>query len=361
MSNWTRKYFKLLPPSTNWLANIFICPMKIALISIIGFVTMAFHPVLSQQKMNKKALMVIHGGAGVITREKLSESLEKEYRNELAKTLQIGYKILKKGGSSEEAVVEAIINMEDSPLFNAGVGSVLNENGNVEMDASIMNGVDQKCGAVAGVRRIKNPIKAAQLVMNKTKHVFIMGEGADELGEKNDLPIEPPEYFQTERRIKQLEERKKKGNRRGSLIFPDSKFGTVGVVALDQRGNICAGTSTGGTSNKLKGRIGDSPIIGSGTYADNNSCGVSATGDGEFFIRAQAAYSVAAFMEIGGKDLDSSLKEVMDKKIGPLGGQGGLIGLDKDGNYSWYFNSEGMYRGVLFEDGTMLVEIFGSP
>ncbi len=335
--------------------------MKIILISIIASLLLFGNMANGQAKMNKKAVLVIHGGAGVISRENLSESKEKEYRNELAKSLQIGYKILKKGGSSEEAVVEVISNMEDSPLFNAGKGSVLNENGNVEMDASLMRGDDLACGSVAGVRRTKNPIRGARVVMNETKHVFIIGEGGDLIAEKYDLPVEPPEYFQTERRLQQLEERKKQNDRRGSLIYDDSKFGTVGAVALDQSGDLCAGTSTGGTSNKLMGRVGDSPLIGSGTYASNKSCGISCTGDGEYFIRSQAANAAAAMMELGGKTIEESLKSVMDDHVGPLGGVGGLIGLDKDGNYSWYFNSKGMYRGVLFEDGTMLVEIFGAP
>ncbi len=334
--------------------------MKNALISIIGIFIFSFLLGFSPQKVTKKAILIIHGGAGVITRDRLNPELEKEYRSELAKTLQIGHRILKTRGSAEQAVIEAIENMENSPLFNAGRGSVLNEDGEVEMDASIMNGKDQSCGSVTGVRKIKNPIRAAQLVMNKTKHVFLAGEGADEFGEENGLPLESPEYFQTERRLKQLEERKKAGDRRGELIFKDSKYGTVGAVALDQNGNICAGTSTGGTSNKLKGRIGDSPIIGSGTYASNSTCGVSATGDGEYFIRVQATHSVSAIMEYQKKGLNEALIEVIEKKIAPMGGDGGLIGLDKDGNYAWHFNTEGMYRGVLFEDGTMLVEIFGS-
>jgi L-asparaginase / beta-aspartyl-peptidase len=335
--------------------------MKFIHYILFGIILFSPFGVKSQQRMDKKAILVIHGGSGVITREKLSESQEKDYRKELAKALQIGNRILKKGGTSEEAVVGVIVSLEDSPLFNAGKGSVLNENGQVEMDASIMRGNDLACGSVSGLKRVKNPILASQMVMNKTRHVFLSGEGGDDLAEKHDLEIEAPEYFRTERRIQQLEEQKSKKERKGSLVDPDGKYGTVGAVALDKNGNLCAATSTGGTSNKLKGRIGDTPIIGSGTYANNSSCGISCTGEGEYFIRNQAAYAVSALMEIGKSTMKDAMVKVIDEKVGTMGGSGGMIGLDSDGNYYWYFNTKGMYRGVLFEDGVMLVEIFGSP
>ncbi len=310
-----------------------------------------------QQKMNKKAVLVIHGGAGVITKDKLSPEKEKEYRTTMAKALQSGYKLFKKGKSSEDIVVEVISLMEDSPLFNAGKGSVLNAKGEVEMDASLMNGQDLSCGSVSLVKRLKNPIQAAQLVKNKTKHVYLAGEGADHFGEKNELAVEPPEYFQTERRLKQLENKKKKANEQGSLENGMKKYGTVGAVCLDVNGNISAGTSTGGTSNKLKGRIGDSPIIGSGTYAKNKVCGVSSTGDGEYFIRSQVAISIAHLMEYKGLGIDAAMDQAI-KDVGDLGGSGGVVGLDSNGNYNWSFNSPGMYRGVIFEDGVILIQIF---
>jgi len=305
--------------------------------------------------------LAIHGGAGTLIKGLMTSEMEANYKKALDLALEAGYEVLKKGGSSLDAVEVSVKLLEDTPLFNAGKGSVFTAKGTHEMDAAIMDGKELDAGAVSLITGIRNPVALARDVMEKSDHVFLAGEGGDEFAESKNLEIEPPEYFRTERRIKQLEDRKSKKERGGSLTGTEGKFGTVGAVALDQNGNLSAATSTRGTSNKLKGRIGDTPIIGSGTYANNNSCGISCTGDGEYFIRNQAAFSVSALVEIGKISMKDAMKKVIDEDIGNMGGVGGMIGLDRDGNYYWYFNSKGMYRGVLFDDGVMLVEIFGSP
>lgn len=314
----------------------------------------------------KKYVLVIHGGAGTITRENMTAEKEKAYRNELTKALKAGYAEIKNGKSSVEAVQSAIIVMEDSPLFNAGKGAVFTSDGKNELDASIMYGKDRSAGAVAGIHTVKNPIKAAIAVMQKSEHVMMAGEGAEKFAKQNGLEIVDPKYFWTKDRwdglqkLKQKElEKQKKTTALHQLpdyISVDQKFGTVGCVALDNSGNIAAGTSTGGMSNKKYGRIGDSPIIGAGTYADS-MVGISCTGWGEYFIRNTAARTVSAKMEYQNKDVKIAAQETIDE-IGKMGGDGGLIALDKNGNIAMPFNTSGMYRGAITDKGEIEIEIY---
>lgn len=313
----------------------------------------------------KKYVMVIHGGAGTITKENMTPDKEKAYREKLTEALKTGYSEIQKGKPSIDAVVSAIVVMEDSPLFNAGKGAVFTADGKNEMDASIMFGKDKSAGAVAGVHTIKNPIKAAIAVMQKSEHVMLAGTGAELFAKEQGLEIVDPKYFWTKdrwdglQRAKQKELEKNKKTSQNSL--PDSysidqKFGTVGAVALDKNGNLTAGTSTGGMTNKKFGRIGDSPIIGAGTYA-NSQVGISGTGWGEYFIRSTAARTVATKMEYQNKDVKTAAQEAIDE-IEKMGGDGGLIALDKDGNMAMSFNTAGMYRGAVTENGEIEIEIY---
>ena len=310
--------------------------------------------------------MVIHGGAGTITKENITPKQEKEYTEKLTEALKAGYAELLKGKSSTEAVGAAIVIMENSPLFNAGKGSVFTSEGKNEMDASIMVGKDKSAGAVAGVHTIKNPIKAAIAVMNNSKHVLLSGLGAEEFAKEQGLEIVKPEYFWTKDRWESLQKAKQKENTATSkkvtdntkpdYFLIDHKFGTVGAVAIDKNGIITAGTSTGGMTNKKWNRIGDSPIIGAGTYA-NTQVGVSGTGWGEYFIRSTAARTIAAKMEYQNKSVQQATQETIDE-MGQMGGSGGVIALDKDGNIAMPFNTEGMYRGAITEDGKIEIEIY---
>ncbi|KMQ72365.1 isoaspartyl peptidase/L-asparaginase family protein [Chryseobacterium koreense] len=313
----------------------------------------------------KKYVMVIHGGAGTITKENMTPEKEKAYREKLTEALKAGYAEIEKGKSSIEAVSAAIVVMEDSPLFNAGKGAVFTADGKNEMDASIMFGKDKSAGAVAGVHTIKNPIKAAIAVMQKSEHVMLAGTGAETFAKEQGLEIVDPKYFWTKDRWHGLQKAKQKelekNKKTSQNTLPDSysidqKFGTVGAIALDKEGNITAGTSTGGMTNKKFGRIGDSPIIGAGTYA-NSQVGISGTGWGEFFIRSTAARTVAAKMEYQNKDVKTAAQETIDE-IGKMGGDGGLIALDKDGNIAMPFNTAGMYRGAVTENGDIEIEIY---
>lgn len=301
--------------------------------------------------------LVIHGGAGVILRDNLDTETEQAYRTKLRQALETGEKILAGGGSSLDAV-EAVINlMEDSPLFNAGKGAVFTEAGRNEMDASIMTGHDRNAGAVAGVTTVRNPISAARLVMANSDHVMLAREGAEAFAAEQGLEIVDPEYFRTERRWESY--LKAKAARESAAANPDSKHGTVGCVALDQAGNIAAGTSTGGMTMKKWGRIGDSPIIGAGTWADNNTCGVSATGHGEYFIRNVVAYDIAALMEYKGLPLSEAADLVIKQKLVRQQATGGIVALDAHGNIAMSFNTPGMYRGFLKSTGETGVFIFG--
>ena len=291
--------------------------------------------------------IVIHGGAGTIIKENMSPELEKLYQQKLTEALDAGSLILNQGGSSLDAVTAAIMKMENSPLFNAGKGAVFTEEGKNEMDASIMDGSNINAGAVAGVQTIKNPILAARAVMEQSNHVMLNGEGADLFAKNHGLEIVDSSYFFTERRWKYF----KKVNK--------DKFGTVGAVALDMSGNLAAATSTGGMTNKMKGRVGDSPIIGAGTYADNKSCAVSATGHGEYFIRNVVAYDIAALMKYSGVSLKEASNYVIMKKLKDQNAEGGIIALDKAGNFVMTFNTKGMYRGYKNSAGFEDVLIYG--
>ena len=302
------------------------------------------------EKVEKPAYaIVIHGGAGTITRALMSPEMEEAYELALNKALDIGESILKQGGSSIDAVEQTIIFMENSPLFNAGKGAVFTNSGKNELDASFMSGADLNAGAIGGVTNVKNPIRAARAVMEKSKHVMLSGKGAEEFSALQGLEIVDPSYFHTERRWNALEQAKAaeaaelQGMRTDS--WPDYKFGTVGCAALDKSGNLAAGTSTGGMTNKRFNRIGDSPIIGAGTYANNATCAISSTGHGEFFIRYTVAHDISALMEYKGMSLEDAGREVINRKLVEAGGTGGVIAVDKNGNVAMPFNTEGMYRG----------------
>ena len=313
--------------------------------------------------------IVIHGGAGTILKENMTPELEEEYIGKIKESLQAGYDILKKQGTSLDAVQEAITILEDSPLFNAGKGAVFTNIGTNELDASIMDGKSLDAGAVAALKTIKNPIILARLVMEKSPHVMMIGEGAESFAKENDLETVSPDYFYTERRWQQLQKRiiekeiKDKSNdnitfQKNGTDYADQKFGTVGCVALDKDGNLAAGTSTGGMTNKRFGRVGDSPIIGAGTYANNQTCAVSATGDGEYFIRSLVTHDISSLMAYEDISLQEAVEQVIMEKLSALGGKGGVIAIDKNGNISMVFNTVGMYRGYIDKDGNMLIKIY---
>lgn len=301
--------------------------------------------------------IAIHGGAGTMSRDEMTPELEQDYRRTLATALDTGYALLEEGAPSLDAVVAAIRIMEDSPLFNAGKGAVFTSNGIHELDASIMDGRTLNAGAVGAVRYIKNPIHAARLVMDKSPHVMLIGEGAQEFAFARGIERVPMEYFYTEYRYKQLQKAQEL-ERTGDMGLT-YKFGTVGAVALDKNGDLAAGTSTGGTTNKRFGRIGDSPIIGAGNYANNQTCAVSGTGQGEFFIRSVVGHDIAAMMEYRGFTVVQAAREVVMKKLVDLRGEGGVIALDGNGAVALEFNSAGMYRGAIDAQGRRQVAIFG--
>lgn len=311
------------------------------LILIAGFL---FHVscTTENQKMTDSTprpdyVLVIHGGAGYITKDNISPEREKIYVEKLSEVLLLGDSILRSGGSSLDAVEACVMLMEDTPLFNAGKGAVFTEAGENEMDASIMNGADLNAGAVAGVKTIKNPIAAARSVMEDSKHVLLAGEGAEKFASEQGIEIVDPDYFFTKKSYKRLQKAQQK----------DDKHGTVGAVALDKYGNLAAATSTGGMTNKMTGRLGDSPIIGAGTYADNSTCAVSGTGHGEYFIRNVLAYDVAAMMKYKGMSLTEAANNVIHDKLEKQNAGGGIIAVDKDGNIAMPFNTQGMFRGFI--------------
>jgi beta-aspartyl-peptidase (threonine type) len=300
--------------------------------------------------------LVIHGGAGTILRSNMSAESEAAYHRKLQDALDTGFAVLENGGKSLEAVIAAIKILEDSPLFNAGKGAVLTHDGRNELDASIMDGSNLMAGAVAGVTTIKNPITAAYAVMTQSEHVMLAGRGAELFAEEKGLDIVPPSYFFDSVRHKQLLRIKENAQASNNN---DKKFGTVGCVALDQFGNLAAGTSTGGMTNKKYGRIGDSPIIGAGTYANNRTCAVSSTGWGEYFIRLNVAHDVHALMEYGGLALKDAADSVIMKKLPRLGGDGGLIALDRQGAFTMSFCTKGMYRGYITKKDDAKTFIYG--
>lgn len=310
--------------------------------------------------------LVIHGGAGVIERTSMSPEREAEYRARLTGALNAGYAVLDRGGAALEAVTAAINIMEDSPLFNAGKGAVFNADAICELDASIMDGRTQAAGAVAGVHHIRNPINLARDVMLKSPHVMMAGAGAEKFAQSLGYELVPNEYFQTDWRREQLKKaqaREKDGKERTAAVPVDYftrtlRWGTVGCVALDQAGNLAAGTSTGGMTNKKFGRVGDAPIIGAGTYAHNATCAVSATGWGEYFIRVGVARDIAAQMEYKGTPLREAAAATI-AKVGKLGGDGGVIALDAEGNIAMEFNSPGMYRAAKLSHRPAFVAIYG--
>ena len=293
--------------------------------------------------------IAIHGGAGTITRASMTPEREKAYRAKLAEALEAGRAVLAAGGQALDAVEAAIVVMEDSPLFNAGKGAVFTADGRNELDASIMDGRTLNAGAVAAVRHVKNPIRLARQVMERSPHVLLAGEGAEVFAREVGVQLVPATYFWTERRWKQLMRIQNRKKGAGLLLDHDAdhKYGTVGAVALDAAGNLAAGTSTGGLTNKAWGRIGDSPIIGAGTYASNASCAVSGTGQGEYFIRLTIAREVCALVEYRNLPLQQAADEVIQRKLKRLGGAGGVIALGRDGTIAFSFNTEGMYRGWL--------------
>ena len=307
--------------------------------------------------------IAIHGGAGTITRAQLSEEQDKAYREALAAALDTGYGLLQSGAPGEQAVVAAIQLMEESPLFNAGVGSVYTYDAIHELDASIMHGAQRQAGAVAGVTTIKSPIAAALAVWQHSPHVMLTGQGAEVFAKEQGLALVENSYFNTERRLESLKRAKAKltaSMSQADLIASGNeyKFGTVGVVVLDQAGNLVAGTSTGGMTAKRYGRVGDSPIIGAGTFADNNSCAVSATGHGEFFIRYNVAADICARMQYSGVSLKDAADTVVNKVLKNAGGDGGVVAVDKYGNVAMPFNSEGMYRASIDAMGTKVIAIY---
>lgn len=310
--------------------------------------------------------IVIHGGAGTITRKNMTLAMEAQYRAVLKQALDTGYGVLKQGGASLDAVQAAIRVMEDSPLFNAGKGAVFAHNGKNELDAALMDGTSLKAGAVAAVEHIKNPIDLARLVMDKTPHVLLIGEGAEEFAKTQGVTLVPQSYFFTQHRWDELQKTlKEEGGKPGSSkeIYPGTTghgYGTVGAVALDRHGNLAAGTSTGGLTNKYYGRVGDSPIIGAGTYANTQSCGVSGTGTGEFFIRLSLAKTISDLMLFKGLSVRQAADQLVLHDLVVLGGNdtGGAIAMDHDGHIDMPFNTEGMYRGYIDTSGEEFVAIY---
>ncbi len=300
--------------------------------------------------------LVIHGGAGNITPENLPADIAARYEAELLEVLKLGDSILKSGGTSLDAVESCIRRMEDCPLFNAGKGAVFNAEGKNELDASIMDGKTGMAGAVAGVSAIRHPISAARAVMSKSAHVMLTGKGAETFATEQGLEMVSPEYFFTQQRWNDYLKVKA---RLDSIENTDKKHGTVGCVALDTYGNLAAGTSTGGMTYKKYGRVGDSPVIGAGTYADNNTCAVSATGHGEFFIRNVVAYDISALMKYKGLSITDAANEVVMNKLQKLGGTGGIIAVDNKGNIAMPFNTAGMFRGYVKSGGETRAAMFG--
>ncbi len=319
----------------------------------------------STAKVNDFAI-IIHGGAGTILKKNMSDDKEVAYKAKLEEAIKVGHTILKNGGTSQEAVLKTIQIMEKSPLFNAGKGAVFTHEETNELDASFMDGNTLNAGAVAGVTNVKSPIELAIKIMTDSDHVMLSGKGASIFAKENGLEIVDPSYFYTESRFQSLQRIKEKmdldnDDKKAAFYDADiknSKFGTVGCVALDKNGNIAAGTSTGGMTNKRWGRIGDAPIIGSGTYANNKTCGVSSTGWGEYFIRSQVAYDISAQMEYQQKTLKEATSDVIQNKLTKLGGTGGVVALDKNGNMSFEFNTAGMYRASMNDKGELVVKIY---
>ena len=309
--------------------------------------------------------IAIHGGAGTILKEDMTSALEEAYQKGLQEALDAGYAVLEEGGSSVNAVKAALVILEDNMLFNAGRGSVFTKKGVQEMDAAIMDGATLKAGAVAGIRNVRNPIELATEVLRNSNHVFLSGKGANDFAIKQGIKLEPDEFFFSQFRYDQWKAMRDSDNysldhthQQLEELMRDKKFGTVGAVARDVNGNIAGATSTGGMTNKKYGRIGDSPLIGAGTYANNKTCAISCTGHGEVFICAVAAYDVSCLMEYKNLSLQQAMDEVVNKKLVAMEGEGGMIGVDAEGNISMLFNSAGMYRGMRNSAGENLIAIY---
>jgi beta-aspartyl-peptidase (threonine type) len=318
--------------------------------TLLIFIYFLFAGTISGQE---KFAIVIHGGAGVMSKSAMSEKQQEAYKSKLNEALVLGHKLLKEGETATDVVVSVIEVLENSPLFNAGKGAVFTHDGVNELDASIMEGKTMNAGAVAGVQDIKNPIKAAREVMENSEHVMLSGKGASEFAKEQGLEIVDNKYFFTEHRYESLKRLQKRVRERTKK----DNTGTVGCAVLDFYGNISAGTSTGGMTNKKYGRIGDSPIIGAGTYANNNTCAVSCTGHGEYYIRLGFARDISALMEYQNMSVEEACREEI-KKLGELGGTGGVIGIDKEGNIAMEFNTGGMFRGYLKSTGEKEIAIF---
>jgi beta-aspartyl-peptidase (threonine type) len=328
--------------------------------AVVLFNGAAVAPQSTMPESRKTIGLVVHGGAGTIDRGQMTPEKESNYRGGIERALTAGWKILKDGGSSLDATEAAVKVLEDDPNFNAGKGSDFTSAGTNELDAAIMNGKTLAAGTVANLKHIKNPISLARLVMEKSKHVMMDGEGAEAFAKANGVKLVDQKYFFTQRRWDTLQRTKaaEKGGPAGSKkFFVEELHGTVGAVALDREGNLAAATSTGGKANKLPGRVGDTPIIGAGTYANNDTCAVSGTGDGEFFIMATVAHEVSALIEYRGLKLQQAAEIALDKAA-RLGGTGGLIAIDKNGDIALPFNTSGMYRGYVDRDGKFVVEIY---
>lgn len=300
--------------------------------------------------------LVIHGGAGSIYEGRYSQTEENDYKLKLKEALTTGYSILESGGKSVDAVESVIRVLEDSPLFNAGKGAVFTEDGNVELDASIMDGRNINAGGVAGIKHIKNPITLARFVMEHSPHVLLFGDGAEKFADEFALEKVSNDYFKTEKEIKEYNSKKTSQNE--STVKADYKLGTVGCAALDKEGNLAAGTSTGGISGKKFGRVGDAPIIGAGTYANNKTCALSATGQGEFFIRNVVAHTISALMEYKNMSLKDASEKIINGDLKRQEAQGGVIGIDKYGNIVMSFNTQGMFRGFMLSGKEPVVEIY---
>ena len=355
--------------------------LSFAVIPPVAFAQKGSMPEIKQLQgpQNPRLGFVIHGGAGVITRGSLTPEREKEYRAKLEEALLAGYKALQDGKSGLDAIEIAIRIMEDSPLFNAGKGAVFTHDGKNELDASIMDGKTLAAGAVAGLRHVKNPITLARAVMEKSEHVMMIGEGAEKFAKEQRIELVDEKYFWTQPRWDSLQKILKEDAEKAKevqspkpkvqgqkeptsdsrlLTLDYNRFGTVGAVALDKNGDLAAGTSTGGMTNKKYGRVGDAPIIGAGTYANNQSCAVSATGWGEYFIRLGVARDISSLMEYQAQTVQGAADRVIKQKLQKLGGDGGIIAIDKYGNIGISFNSEGMYRAYINSDGKPVVEIY---
>ena len=306
----------------------------------------------------QRTAIAIHGGAGTITRDRLKPRMEARYRAALQDALRAGHGVLGAGGTSLDAVTAAVVVLEDCPLFNAGRGAVFNSAGEHELDAAVMDGSSLRAGAVAGVRATRNPVLAARAVMEKTRHVLLCGDGADRFAAEVGLAVVPHDYYSTEARHLALKRVQRTDREKHDAVSAADRHGTVGAVALDAAGNLAAATSTGGFTNKMPGRVGDSPVIGAGTYADNATCAVSGTGSGEHFMRAVLAHTVSARMRYLDESLATAARNAL-REVAKLGGTGGLVAVDRQGRIAMPFNTEGMYRGYVSTDGKPVVQIYG--